>query len=148
MENINTEIPIEIPLNFPYKISDKLLEEKVEELAWGVVKTTHANLTHKYSAIAQIGLIEMSNRSNARNSNFAKRTTILGLLVSVVAISFSFIAVYYANKDDKADTIWQKNQLDSYNQMTLELKEMNKKIDSLTNIIATKNESKIHNPEK
>ena len=137
METTNTEILIEIPLDFPYKTNDKQLQEKIEELAWGVVKTTHENLTHKYSAIAQIGLIEMGNRSNAKNSQFSKRTTLFSLSFSVVAISFSFIAVYFANKDDKADTIWQKNQLDSYNQMTIELKELNKQVDSLTTFIQT-----------
>ena len=137
METTNIEIPIEIPLDFPYKINDKLLQEKVGELAWGVVKTTDSNFTHKYSAIAQIGLIEMGNRSNAKNSKFSKRTTLFSLSFSIIAISFSFIAVYFANKDDKADTIWQNNQLDSYNQMTIELKELNKQVDSLTILIET-----------
>ncbi|MDI9882422.1 hypothetical protein [Flectobacillus longus] len=137
METKNTEIPIEIPLDFPYKTSDKLLQEKVEELAWGVVKTTHTNLTYKYSAIAQIGLIEMRNRSNAKNSKFAKRTTLFSLFFSIAAILCSFIAVYFAYKDDETDTVWQNNQLDSYNQMTIELKELNKKIDSLTIIMKT-----------
>ncbi len=125
------EIPIEIPLDFPYKTNDALLQKKVEELAWGIVKTKHESYTKKYSAIAQIGLIEMGNRSNAKNSSFSKKTTLFGLFFSIIAIIFSLTAVYYANKDDRTDATWQKNQLDSYNQMTAELKELNKKIYSL-----------------
>ncbi len=130
-ENINTEIPLEIPLGFPNKIIDSLLEKTVRELASGIVTTTIVNFTHKYSALAQIGIIEMGNRSNTKNSGFAKRITIWSLAVGTAAVLLSSVSVFYANKDDDADIIWQKNQLDSYNQMTLELKELNKKIDSL-----------------
>ena len=148
MEN---EIPIEISLDFPYKICDKLLKEKIEELSWGVVKTNNPNLADKYSSIAQIGLIEMGNRSAARNSKaqigliemgnrsaarnskFTKTATSVNILLTFIAITFSFVSVYFANKDDNADGEWQKNQLKSYNQMTIELRKLNKKIDSLTN---------------
>jgi hypothetical protein len=148
MEKTEKEIGIEIPLDFPFKSTDKILEAKIEELALAIVTTNEKSFGQKYSAITQIGLIEMGNRSNAKNSRFSKLATLFSLSFSIVAISFSFIAVCFANKDDKADTIWQKKQLDSYTQMTNELKELNLKIESLTIILGTKDEKTIKSEGK
>ena len=46
-----------------------------------------------------------------KNSSSSKKWSIASILVSFTAVICAGFSVYYADKDDKADTIWQKQQI-------------------------------------
>ena len=125
---------MEVPIGFPKLTADKVLLDKIVEMSNNIVITTNNSLVHKYSALAQLGLTELSNRENNRNSKFFRNMTIISSVLSFVAILCSSMCIYYADKDDKADTMWQENQMKYYKTITEELKETNLKIDSIYRI--------------
>ena len=125
---------MEVPIGFPKLTAYKVLLDKIVEMSNNIVITTNNSLVHKYSALAQLGLTELSNRENNRNSKFFRNMTIISSVLSFVAILCSSMCIYYADKDDKADTMWQENQMKYYKTITEELKETNLKIDSIYRI--------------
>jgi hypothetical protein len=64
----------------------------------------------------------------------SKNVSIVSIILSGFALISSFTAVYYANKDDKADTIWQKEQIQELKKVNSNLEKQILFADSLIRI--------------
>lgn len=145
MDNELTEIPIEIQIGFPQTLTDDELKSKIKELSSGVVTTKQSSFSGKYSALCQIALNELNNRHFEKEQAFFKtqsdqNTTTtkkslsfskFGLFFSTVAIILSGISVYFSNKDDNADSVWQEMQRTLLQNSISEQKTTNHLLDSL-----------------
>jgi hypothetical protein len=142
----NKEIKnLEFPLNYPYCYNDEQLKEKIKEISNAIIFVKKVDLVHKYSAFAQIGLNELNNRQFEKEQDFFKtqaeqsnkntkksfNLSLLGLTFSIMAIILSGISVYFSNKDDKADTQWQKMQKELFEQEIKEQQKNNKLLEEL-----------------
>ena len=145
MDNELSEAPISIQKGFPQTLTDEELKNIITELSSGVVTTKQSSFASKYSALCQIALNELNNRHFEREQSFLKaqadqNTTTtkkslsfskFGLFFSTVAIILSTTSVYFSNKDDNADTIWQEMQRTLLQNSISEQKITNHLLDSL-----------------
>ena len=145
MENELFEVPISIQNGFPQTLTDEELKNKIIELSNGVVTTEQTSFADKYSALCQIALNEINNRHFEKEQAFFKKqadqNTVttkkslsfsrFGLFFSTAAIILSVTSVYFSNKGDNADSVWQKMQRTLLQNSISEQKITNHLLDSL-----------------
>ena len=145
MDNELVEVPVSIQTGFPQTLTDEELQNKIKELSSGVVTTKQSSFADKYSALCQIALNEVNNRHFEKEQAFFKaqadQNTVttkkslsfskFGLFFSTVAIILSVTSVYFSNKDDNADSVWQEMQRTLLQNSISEQKITNRLLDSL-----------------
>lgn len=125
MENFN----VFIDDKFPKDKSTEDLEKFISDLSVVYYKSLDKIALQKYSYVLQIGLSELQNRKNQKSEETSKRYALIGIGLTTVAILLSTCSIYYSDKDDKADTVWMKEQIEQYQEMNKNLIKINSNLE-------------------
>lgn len=112
-----------IPKGYPNKVSDKKINEIIDKVLDNLKSNARVeSIVSRDTAFINLGLNELTNRQNKKQSKMAFWISILSLLLSGVAFIISILAF----QSSREDTIIQKQHLDELKNISQVMREQTK----------------------